>query len=300
MHLLENKRTVIDLKKKKKNGQKISSVTAYDSPTAKVASDAGIDVILVGDSLGMVLQGHRNTLKTTLEEMIYHTRLVAAAEPHSLVITDMPFGSYHISPGQAVESAIRCVKEGGAEGVKLEGGKKRFQTIEAIINAEVPVMGHLGLTPQSIHHLGGFKTQGKHQAAADEILADALELEKLGVFSIVLESIPVELAQRITGALSIPTIGIGAGKYCDGQILVFHDLVGFTNLYLPKFVRKYADVYSTIHEALVHYIRDIHAGTFPGEQESFFLNKSTGNSRETTETGETQETRDQANENENH
>ncbi|UCH96641.1 MAG: 3-methyl-2-oxobutanoate hydroxymethyltransferase [Candidatus Aminicenantes bacterium] len=274
MHLLENKRTVVNLKKKKKIREKISAVTAYDFPTAKVASDAGIDLILVGDSLGMVLQGHTNTLKTTLEEMIYHTRLVASAQPVSLVVTDMPFGSYHISREQAVESSIRCVKEGGAEAVKLEGGKNRVKAIEAIINAEIPVLGHLGLTPQSIHKLGGFKTQGKQKTAADEILNDAIELEKLGVFAIVLESIPVELARRITEGLTIPTIGIGAGKYCDGQILVFHDLVGFTNLYLPKFVRKYADVYTTIHEALKSYIKDIQQGVFPGEKESYHLKKN--------------------------
>ena len=275
MRLLDNqnKRTVVNLKKKKKTGEKISAVTAYDFPTAKVSSDAGIDLILVGDSLGMVLQGQRNTLKTTLAEMVYHTRLVTSADPVSLVVTDMPFGSYHISAKQAVASALRCVKAGGAEAVKLEGGKQRFKAIEAIINAEIPVLGHLGLTPQSVHKIGGFKTQGKHRAAAAEILQDALEMEKLGVFAIVLESIPVELAQEITGQLSIPTIGIGAGKYCDGQILVFHDLVGFTNLYLPKFVRTYADIYTTIHDALGHYIKDVQAGTFPGDKESYHLKK---------------------------
>jgi 3-methyl-2-oxobutanoate hydroxymethyltransferase len=275
MHLLnnQNKRTVVNLKKKKKTGEKISAVTAYDFPTAKVASVAGMDLILVGDSLGMVLQGRKNTLATTLEEMVYHTRLVSSADPVSLVVTDMPFGSYHISAEQAVESALSCVKAGGAEAVKLEGGSHRFKAIEAIIHAEIPVMGHLGLTPQSIHKIGGFKTQGKHRAAAAEILQEALEMEKLGVFAIVLESIPVEVAREVTGQLSIPTIGIGAGKYCDGQILVFHDLVGFTDLYLPKFVRKYADVYSTIHDALQHYIKDVQTGNFPGDKESYHLKK---------------------------
>ena len=273
MHQLDNKtkRTVVSLKKKKRSGEKISAVTAYDFPTARVAADAGIDLILVGDSLGMVLQGQVNTLKTTLDEMIYHTRLVAEANPPSLVVTDMPFGSYHTGVEQAVANALRCVKEGGAEAVKLEGGKSRFKTIAAILDAEIPVLGHLGLTPQSIHKLGGFKIQGKQQAAADEILNDAVQLEKLGVFAIVLESIPAELAERITNRLSIPTIGIGAGKQCDGQILVFHDLVGFTDLYLPKFVRKYADVYGVIRDALTHYINDIHSGDFPGEKESFHM-----------------------------
>jgi len=273
MHQPENKSTVISLQKKKKNGEKITAVTAYDFPTARVAADAGIDLILVGDSLGMVLQGHSDTLKTTLEEMIYHTRMVNSAAPASLVVTDMPFGSYHISVEQAVENAVRCVREGGAQAVKLEGGKKRLKTIEAIINAEIPVLGHLGLTPQSIHLLGGFKVQGKDETAADEILEEAVLLEKQGVFAIVLESIPTELAQRITARLTIPTIGIGAGKYCDGQILVFHDLVGFTDLYLPKFVRKYADVYSIIHQAIGNYIKDIQTGDFPGEKESYYLKK---------------------------
>lgn len=265
------KQTSVILTNKKKHGEKISVVTAYDFPTARVASDAGIDMILVGDSLGMVLQGNQNTMKVTLDEIVYHTRLVSNADPCSLIVTDMPFGSYHISPGKAVENAIRCVKEGGAEAVKLEGGRRRFKTIEAIIEAEIPVLGHLGLTPQSIHQLGGFKTQGKLKAQADEILEDAIELEKRGVFAIVLESIPVELAKTITESIRIPTIGIGAGKYCDGQVLVFHDLVGFSNLYLPRFVRKYADIYGIIHEALSHYIKDIHSGDFPGENESYHV-----------------------------
>jgi len=268
----QTKQTAVTLTNKKKQGEKISAVTAYDYPTARVASDAGIDMILVGDSLGMVLQGYKNTMKVTLDEILYHTRLVSNANPLSLVVTDMPFGSFHISPENAVENAVRCVKEGGAEAVKLEGGRRRFKAVEAIIEAEIPVLGHLGLTPQSIHQLGGFKTQGKLKAKADEILEDAIELEKRGVFAIVLESIPAELARTITESIGIPTIGIGAGKYCDGQVLVFHDLVGFTNLYLPKFVRKYADIYSTIHEALGNYIKDIHSGDFPGENESYHLN----------------------------
>lgn len=271
-HTKHSKQTVITLKNKKARGEKISSVTAYDYPTASVASDAGIDMILVGDSLGMVLQGHDHTLNTTMDEMVYHTRMVSRAEPHSLVVSDMPFGSFQTTPEAAVANAIRFVKEGGAEAVKLEGGRKRFNVIDAIIDAEIPVLGHLGLTPQSIHRLGGFKTQGKLKAKADEILEDAVQLEKRGVFGIVLESIPEELAKTVTESVGIPTIGIGAGKYCDGQILVFHDLVGFTNLYLPKFVRKYADVYTSIHDALQHYISDINTGDFPGEKESYHHN----------------------------
>lgn len=266
-----DKPTVVSLKHGKKKGTKISAVTAYDFPTAEVASDAGIDVILVGDSLGMVLQGHPNTLKVTMDQMIYHCRMVTSANPRSLVVGDMPYGSYHISPQQAVENALRFIQEGGAEAVKLEGGRKRFAVIDALINAEIPVLGHLGLTPQSFNPLGGFKLQGKLKRKADEILEDAVELEKRGVFAVVLESIPVELAQQVTETLTIPTIGIGAGPHCDGQILVFHDLVGFTHLYMPKFVRKYADVYSTMRNALGAYIDDINAGNFPGEKESYHL-----------------------------
>jgi len=278
MHPLEKKQTVVTIKKKKKTGEKISAVTSYDHPTAKIASEAGIDLILVGDSLGMVLQGYRNTLNVTVEEMIYHTRMVTSAEPLSLVVADMPFGSYHTSAEQAAANAIRFVKEGGAEAVKLEGGGKRFKAVEAIINCEIPVLGHLGLTPQSIHALGGFKAQGTLKKTADEMVSDAIELEKRGVFAVVLESIPVELGKRITERIAIPTIGIGAGKYCDGQILVFHDLVGFTNLYPPKFVRKYADTYSTMLEALDNYIKDIHAGNFPGDKESYRLKNNEGKS----------------------
>jgi 3-methyl-2-oxobutanoate hydroxymethyltransferase len=208
-------------------------------------------------------------MKVTLDEIIYHTHLVSNAEPTSLLVTDMPFGTYHISVEQAVENAIRCIKEGGAEAVKLEGGRRRFKTIDVIIKAEIPVLCHLGLTPQSVYQLGGFKTQGKLKAKADEILEDAIDLEKLGAFAIILESIPVELAKTISESISIPTIGIGAGKYCDGQILVFHDMMGFTDSYLPKFVRKYADIYPIIRDALCCYIKDIQNGNFPGDDESY-------------------------------
>jgi 3-methyl-2-oxobutanoate hydroxymethyltransferase len=265
--------TVLALGEKKARGEKISAVTAYDHPTARLASEAGIDLILVGDSLGMVLQGHANTLKVTLDEMVYHTSLVARAEPRSLVVSDMPFQSFHVSVERSVENACRCLKEGGAEAVKLEGGRKRFRVIEAILDAEIPVLAHLGLTPQSVHMLGGFKVQGKLREKAREIHQDALELERLGVFAIVLESIPQELGRRISADLRIPTIGIGAGRYCDGQVLVFPDLVGFTDLYLPKFVRKYADTRSLWLAALRKYIGDVQSGDFPSDKESYHLNR---------------------------
>lgn len=267
------KKTVLTLGQKKARGEKISAVTAYDYPTARLASQAGIDLILVGDSLGMVLQGHANTLKVTMDEMVYHTSLVARAEPRSLVVSDMPYQSFHVNVEKSVENACRCIKEGGAEAVKLEGGSKRFKVIEALLNAEIPVLAHLGLTPQSVHQLGGFKVQGKLQEKAREIFQDALELEKLGVFAIVLESIPQELAKKISASLRIPTIGIGAGRFCDGQVLVFHDLVGFTNVYLPKFVRQYADTHDLWLKALQAYIKDVQEGNFPNEEESYHLNR---------------------------
>jgi 3-methyl-2-oxobutanoate hydroxymethyltransferase len=263
--------TVPAVMAKKSRGEKISAVTAYDFPTARIASDAGMDIVLVGDSLGMVLQGHKNTLQVTLDDIVYHTAMVARAEPRSLVVADMPFASFHVSPQQAAGNAIRCIQTGGAEAVKLEGGRKRFTAIQAILNADIPVMGHLGLTPQSIHCLGGFKVQGKLRDKAREIFEDALELERLGVFAVVLESMPLELASRITAALKVPTIGIGAGPHCDGQVLVFHDLIGFTNLYLPRFVRRYADVYTMVLQALESYKRDVEQGEFPGPQESYHL-----------------------------
>jgi len=267
------KRTVLTLGKKKSRGEKISAVTAYDFPTARLASEAGIDLILVGDSLGMVLQGHANTLRVTMDEMVYHTSLVARAEPRSLVVSDLPYQSFHVSLERSVENGCRCIKEGGAEAVKLEGGRKRFPVIQALLAAEIPVLAHLGLTPQSVHALGGFKVQGKLREKAREIYQDALDLERLGVFAIVLESIPQELARKISAEVSIPTIGIGAGRFCDGQVLVFPDLVGFTDLYLPKFVRKYADTRAVWLDALRRYVDDVQKGSFPGETECYHLNQ---------------------------
>jgi len=269
----QEKKTVLTLGQKKARGEKIAAVTAYDYPTARLASDAGIDLILVGDSLGMVLQGHANTLTVTMDQMIYHTSLVARAEPRSLVVSDMPYQSFHVNVEKSVENACRCIKEGGAEAVKLEGGRKRFKVIEALLDAEIPVLAHLGLTPQSVHQLGGFKVQGKLQEKAREIYRDAMDLEQLGVFAIVLESIPQELAKKISSSLRIPTIGIGAGRYCDGQVLVFPDLVGFTSLYLPKFVRTYADTHSLWLAALQRYIGDVQSGDFPNEEESYHLKR---------------------------
>ncbi len=267
------KKTVLFLAQKKAKGEKIAAVTAFDFPTARVASEAGIDIILVGDSLGMALQGHENTLRVTMDDMVYHTSMVARARPLALVVSDMPYGSFHGSIEKSVENACRFIKEGGAEAVKLEGGRKRFEVIEALLNAEIPVMAHLGLTPQSVHRFGGFKVQGKLREKAREILADALALEKLGVFAIVLESIPQELAKKISASLNIPTIGIGAGPFCDGQVLVFSDLMGLTSMVLPKFVRQYADTHAIWQKALREYIRDVQSAAFPDDHESYHLHK---------------------------
>lgn len=267
--LKPEKITINDILNRKKDKKRITALTAYDYPSAKIASNAGIDIILVGDSLGMVIQGEENTLKVEVEDMIYHTSLVSKAEPKSLIITDMPYMSYHLSIEKSVENAMKLIKYGGAEGVKIEGGEKRIDTIKAIIDSEIPVMGHLGLTPQSINIMGGFKVQGKLKQKAEEIYKDAIKLEKAGVFSIVLESIPEELSQIITNELKIPTIGIGAGKFCDGQILVFHDLLGISNEKTPKFVRKYANIYDISIKAIREYINDINSNNFPNDNETY-------------------------------
>ncbi len=266
------KRTVAYLKQKKIRKEKIIALTAYDFPTAKILSACGVDLILVGDSLGMVLQGNENTLKVSLNDIIYHTKAVANAKPASLIVADMPYGSYHLSPEQATENALRCIQEGGAEAVKIEGGRKRIKTIQKLLDAEIPVVGHLGLTPQSINLLGGFKVQGKLKEQALEIIKDARTLQEIGVFMLVLESVPWQLAEKIATELTIPVIGIGAGNKVHGQILVFHDLVGLTLSYLPKFVRQYLNLSEQIENAVKKFIADVSKGEFPSLQESYSIN----------------------------
>ncbi len=274
-----SKVTVPDIKAKK-GKDKIAALTAYDYTSAKILSECGIDIILVGDSVGMVIQGYDTTLNVTIDQIIYHTSMVARANPSSLIVADMPFGSFHSSIHKAVENAIRLIKEGGAEAVKLEGGtERRIEFIKEIINAEIPVLGHLGLTPQSINKLGTFRVQGKLREASDKMVEQAHKLEEAGVFGIVLESIPVELGKIITSSVSIPTIGIGAGKFCDGQILVFNDMIGLTGLYMPKFVRKYADLNKIINESVINYLNDVKNGRFPDEKESYHLTEPHENNR---------------------
>jgi 3-methyl-2-oxobutanoate hydroxymethyltransferase len=248
---------------------KISCLTAYDYPTARLLDEAGVDVLLVGDSLAMVVLGYESTLPVTIEEMLMCTRAVRRGTKRALLVADMPYGSYHAEPAEAVRNAIRFVKEAGAEAVKIEGGERRLDLISRIVEAEIPVMGHIGLTPQSVNAFGGFRVQGKTTEAGDQILRDARAVEAAGAFAIVLESIPRELAARITAELRIPTIGIGAGPDCDGQILVINDLVGLSFGHQPKFARRYADAGAVISSAAADYCRDVRQGSFPSDDESY-------------------------------
>ena len=250
---------------------RITCLTAYDYPTARLLDEAGVDILLVGDSLGMVVLGYENTLPVTMEEMLHHTRAVRRGTRRALVVADMPYGSYHAELEESLRNAVRFVKEGGAEAVKLEGGEKRLELIARLVEAEIPVMGHIGLTPQSVHTLGGFKVQGKTVEAAEQLLRDAQSVEAAGAFAIVLESVPRELAARITQQLRIPTIGIGAGPECDGQVLVFHDLVGLTQGTVPKFARRYANLAEEIARAAGEYCEDVRSGRFPSDEQSFHL-----------------------------
>ncbi len=259
---------------KKNSGSKITALTAYDFSFAKVLDATDIDIILVGDSLAMVALGFPNTLPVTMDEMIAHTRAVQRGARNSLLVGDMPFMSYQVSDEQAITNAGRFLQEGGAAAVKLEGGVRMAQKVRAIVQAGIPVMGHIGLTPQSVHQFGGYKIQGKNLLQARQIKQDARELEKAGAFAIVLEGIPDDLAQEITGCLKIPTIGIGAGPHCDGQILVLHDLLGITQDFTPKFVKRYANLDAEIKKAVGQYIEEVRSGAFPGREHSYNTDKN--------------------------
>jgi 3-methyl-2-oxobutanoate hydroxymethyltransferase len=248
---------------------KITCLTAYDYPTARLLDDAGVDIILVGDSLGMAVLGYDSTLPVTLDEMVHHTRAVRRATRHALLVADMSYGSFHLSLDESVRNALRLVKEGGAEAVKVEGGERRIELIARLVDAEIPVMGHVGLTPQSVNALGGFRVQGKTGEAARQVERDARAVQAAGAFAIVLESMPRDVAARITEKLSIPTIGIGAGPDCDGQVLVIHDLLGFGTQHKPKFVRPYANLSAEITRAVSAYCDDVRNGSFPSDAESY-------------------------------
>jgi len=255
--------TILSLRQKKANREPITMLTAYDYPTALAMDVAGLDTILVGDSLGMVVLGYPNTLPVTMEEMLHHCRAVGRGAKTALLIGDMPFMSYQVSTEEAVRNAGRFLQEGGMDAVKLEGGRERLDAIRAIIGAGIPVMGHIGLTPQSVHQLGGFRPQGRDARAAKRLLEDALLLEEAGCFSLVLESVPARLAELISKRLNIPTIGIGAGVGCDGQVLVTHDLLGLFDRFTPKFVKKYANFHNEMARAFREYIDDVETKTFP-------------------------------------
>lgn len=257
--------TTLTFRQKKERGEPITMLTAYDYPTALAMDQAGVDAILVGDSLGMVVLGYENTLPVTMEEMLHHARAVSRGAKSALLIGDMPFLSYQVSAEDALRNAGRFLQQGGMDAVKLEGGRERAETIRAIVAAGIPVMGHLGLTPQSIHQLGGFRAQGKTASAAKRLLEDALLLEDAGCFSLVLESVPARLAEFVSRRVSIPTIGIGAGAGTDGQVLVTHDLLGLFDRFTPKFVKKYANLHAEMHKAFMAYIAEVQGKQFPAE-----------------------------------
>jgi len=267
--LIERKKvTTLTLHKMKQRGEPITMLTAYDYPTALAMDQSGVDIILVGDSLGMVVLGYPNTLPVTMEDMLHHCRAVSRGARNALLIGDMPFMSYQVSAQEALRNAGRFLQEAGMDAVKLEGGRERLEAIRAIVSAGIPVMGHIGLTPQSVNQIGGFRPQGREATAARRLLEDALLLQEAGCFSLVLESLPTRLAALISQRLEIPTIGIGAGIGCDGQVLVTHDLLGLFERFTPKFVKKYADLHAEMERAFSDYIQDVQERRFPGNEHS--------------------------------
>jgi len=265
----DRRMTVPAFVKRKQQGPPLVVLTAYDVPSTVTAEAGGVDAILVGDSLGNVLLGYDCTLPVTVDEMIHHARAVGRARERALMIVDMPWMSYHVNPEQALRNAARCIRETGADAVKLEGGRKRIPAIRAILDAEIPVMGHLGLTPQSVLAMGGYRVQGRGEDAAQTLVEEAEALADAGVFSMVLEGVPGELATRITKSVDVPTIGIGAGAGCDGQVLVYHDLLGMSPDKPPKFVRRYAEVYEQQVEAIRRWTAEVRDGEFPGDRETY-------------------------------
>ena len=263
------KLAITELSEMKRQGTKIAMVTAYDAAGARLAEAAGIDVVLVGDTAAMVVLGHGSTVPVTMDEMLFMTRAVASAVQRPLVIGDMPFGSYQVSDEEAVRNAVRFLKEGGSDTVKLEGAGRMLPRVKAIVDSGIPVMGHLGLTPQSATALGGYKTQGRTAARARRMLADALALQEAGCYALVLEAVPTPVAARITAALEIPTIGIGAGPQVDGQVLVYHDLLGLTEGHTARFVKRYADLATVIREALAAFAADVRSGAYPEERHTY-------------------------------
>jgi len=266
--------TITQIKEMKQNGEKISMLTAYDYSTAKLIDEAGIPLILVGDSLGMVVLGYGSTIPVTMDEMIHHTKAVVRGAAKALIVGDMPFMTYQVSLEDALRNAARFMQEGGAQAVKLEGGEVMAETVKKIVSYGIPVMGHIGLTPQSIHQLGGFKVVGKTHEAAVRMLNDAIAHDEAGAFAIVLECVPEPLSKLITEKVSAPTIGIGAGKYCDGQVQVISDLLGLYTDFVPKHAKQYARLFEIIKKATADYIAEVKAGTFPTEKQSYPMDES--------------------------
>ena len=270
----QNKVSILHLFEKKSAGQPITMLTAYDYPGAMLVDEAGIDIILVGDSLAMTVLGYPNTVSITIDEMLHHCKAVARGTKRALLIGDMPFMSYQIEPAEAIRNAGRFIKEGGMDAVKLEGGREVADTVRAIVEAGIPVMGHIGLTPQTATKLGGFKVQAKTSQAAQRLLDDALALQEAGCFSIVLEAVPAQVGQAVSQKLLIPIIGIGAGPDCDGQVLVFHDVLGLFERFTPKFVKRYAELHQPILEALQAYRAEVESRTFPNQAHTYKINEA--------------------------
>jgi 3-methyl-2-oxobutanoate hydroxymethyltransferase len=277
----QQKITITTLREKKLRHEPITCLTAYDYATARLVDEAGIDIVLVGDSLAQTMLGYENTLSVTTDEMLHHTRAVRRGVKNALLVADMPYGSYHVNPEEAVRNAARFVKEGGAEAVKIEGGEKRADLIRRVIDAEIPVTGHIGLTPQSVNVMGGYKVQGKNLAAIEQLMRDAVALERTGVACLYLEGIPREVAAMITAEVTTPTIGIGAGPDCDGQVLVIHDILGLTFAPPAKFVRRYADAAALISHAVRAFRADVVSQQYPSDVESYHLPKDTKAALET-------------------
>lgn len=269
VHSEIKKVTTETLRKMRFDGGKITMLTAYDFTTAKMVDTGGVDAILVGDSAANVMAGHETTLPITLDQMIYHTQCVARGVERALVVADLPFGTYQSNPEKALESAVRMMKEGGAHAIKIEGGAEIEESIRKIVKAGIPVMGHLGLTPQSIYQFGSYKVRAKEDAEAEKLLNDARLLEELGCFALVLEKIPSGLAKEVSESITIPTIGIGAGPHCGGQVLVYHDMVGMNKGFSPKFLRRYLDLHTEITGAVSQYVKDVKSADFPNENESY-------------------------------
>jgi 3-methyl-2-oxobutanoate hydroxymethyltransferase len=271
---MDNRISITDLKAKKKRGERIVMITCYDYPSARILEAADVDILFIGDTLGMTVLGYDSTIPVTMEEMLHHTKAVVRGSSSAHVLADMPFMSYQTSPEDALRNAGRLLKEGGAQSVKLEGGVRVAETVRFIVDAGIPVMGHIGLTPQSVNQLGGYKVQGKTPAAAVRLVNDAVALEQAGAYAIVLECVPLELAKTITDRLAIPTIGIGAGPHCDGQVQVFHDLLGLFEDFVPRHAKRYVDLGNQITEVVRAYASEVRQGSFPTEKESFPLDKA--------------------------